>query len=103
VDSLTGDPELDALVPAAVRLTCGLREWDPQEVAAAFDDAAAATSPGNDPATALAIVCAAMVPWNQPPSDLLAWVTRRVEFERLRGIGVDAATAADLTAAPEGR
>lgn len=101
MDSLTGDPELDRLVPAAVRLTCGLREWDREEVAAALNDAAAA-SPRPDVLTHLCVVLAAMVPWDQPPAELLAWVRRRAEYERLRALGVDAAIAADLTASEGG-
>lgn len=93
---LTGDIDLDRLVPAAVRLTCGLREWDADEVAAAFNDAVAATPRGLDPSMALAMVCAAMVPWDQPPSELLSWVAHSAEFERLRALGLDRATAATL-------
>lgn len=96
--SLTGDPELDRLIPSAVRLACGLREWRPEEVAAALDEAAAIAGP--DAFRALAVLLAAMLPWDRSPADLLAWVSRRSEFEYLREVGVDAATAATLLDRP---
>lgn len=96
MESLTGDPELDRLVPVAVRLTCGLREWNPEEVAQAFADAAQVAPRGSDPTMALAMVCAAMVPWDRPPSELLAWVAHHLEYERLRALGLDRSTAATL-------
>ncbi|WP_028924220.1 hypothetical protein [Pseudonocardia acaciae] len=93
--SLTGDAALDRLIPAAARLTCGLREFNPDEVTAALDDAAHA-HPGTDGHRALAVLLAAMIPWEHSPADLLAWVHRRPEYDRLLQAGVDPATAATL-------
>ena len=94
---ITGDPELDRLVPAAVRLIGAVRQYDPEDVAAAFDDAAATLAgTGRTPAAAVAVILAAMVPWDATPTDLLAWVRRHHEFERLRAAGVDPAAAATI-------
>lgn len=81
-------------MPAAVRLVCALREFNPDEVAAAFADAAAASGP--DHTRGLAVILAAMVPWDHAPADLLAWVHRRDEFDRLLAAGVDPASAATI-------
>lgn len=99
MDSLTGDPELDRLVPAASRLVYAVRLYDREEVAAALNDAAAALAGSpyvHEPGTALSIVLAAMVPWEERPGDLLWWVRRRPEYERLTEAGVDPAHAATL-------
>lgn len=101
--SLTGDPTSDRLVGPAMRLVGGTRTWDGDEVAGAFDDALAALAEVGDndalgAARALAIVCAAMVPWDASPSEMLAWTRREAEFHRLVDVGVDPASAADVCA-----
>lgn len=95
--SATGDPTGDRLVGPAMRLAGGSRMWDGDEVRAAFADAARVVD-GDElqAARALAIVCAAMVPWDGNPSELLRWTRREDEFHRLVAVGVDPASAADV-------
>lgn len=105
---ITGEPDLDRLIPAAVRLIGAVRQYDPEDVAGAFTDASATLAgTDRDPAAALAVLLAAMVPWDATPADLLAWVRRHTEFERLRAHGVDPAAAATIVSRrydpPEGR
>lgn len=84
MNSLTGDPVTDAVVPDAVALVWAVKTEDAEEVAAIL----AACDP-----TRLSIVLAAMVPDDQPPSALLSWRLDPAEYRRLRTAGVDAVTA----------
>jgi len=110
-DGPTGDALSDALVGPAMRLVGGVRTWDTDEVEGAFRDALAALAATSDPpaatggpedhlgaARALAILSAAMVPWDRSPGDLLAWTRREAEFHRLVDVGIDPHIAADVCA-----
>src|SRR3954452_13570600 len=109
MSSPTGDPDLDALLPAASRLVCGLRDWDHREVATALDLAVATPGPhgGEDGEASayrsLAVLLAAMVPPGQTFADLLAWTSRHDEYRRLLSAGVDRATAHTLVNRPAER
>lgn len=95
--SITGDDVTDELLPAASRLVLALRTHNAHEVAAAFNDAAATCARyGHDPASALAVVLAALVPLHETPADLLWWWKCRGEHERLVGAGVAPESAAHL-------
>lgn len=89
--SLTGDELTDLMVPVAQRLIGAVREWDLDEAAAAIAEAEEAAS-----LTALVIVLAAMVPYDRSASDLLDWVSRREDFQRLRAFGIDPSAAATI-------
>lgn len=93
---LTGDPVTDRLVGPAMRLVGGVRTYDPVEIEAAFTDAAAVLDGQADAARALATVLAAFIPWNRTPNELLGWLSRGPEFERLRDAGIDPSIAADI-------
>lgn len=97
---LTGDPLTDRMVPIAARLVGGVREWDAAEVQAAFREALE-ISPDRG-LNALAITLASMVPYNRSPRDLLTWVGRKNEFERLVAHGIDSASAATIIDGWEG-
>lgn len=72
---VTGDEQGDAVLPAALRLVCALRDGDRTEVEAAFAEAAQVAGNWAAGAAALACVTAAMVP--DPATNktgvLLAW------------------------------
>jgi hypothetical protein len=94
MESLTGDEFTDRLVPVASRLIGAVREWDDDEACAAIEEAQEM-----DPQfglLALVVLLAAMVPYDKSAGDLLAWVKRRYEFDRLVEIGVDPASAATI-------
>lgn len=84
MDSLTGDPVTDAVVPDAVALVWAVKTGDADEVAAILA--------ANDP-RAMSVVLAGMVLDDQPPSVLLSWCIDSTEYLRLRTAGVDALTA----------
>lgn len=85
--SLTGSSRSDAQVPVAMALVGAVREFDAKAVAEVLDGA---------DLPALAVVLAAMVPWDQAPGQLLAWCLREGEYHRLAEAGVDEATAATI-------
>lgn len=92
--SLTGDPITDALIPAATQLVWAVRCDDPAEVDAALDEVVRLA--GQHGLCALALVLAAMVPDDEPPSRLLGWRADIAEYHRLREGGYnrhDAVTA----------
>ena len=97
--SLTGDPVTDALVPAAQQLIGAVRAGDADGVDEAFAAAIVATGGRCEPGAALAIVCAAMVPDDSTPKDLLHWYKAAGEYARLIEKGVDPKVAHDLTSA----
>lgn len=102
--SLTGDPATDALVPAALMLIGAVHAHDPNGVDEALAEAIIITGGRCDPGAALAVVCAAMVPVDDRPTDLLRWCKEAAEYERLVEKGVDPKVARDLTAPqPNGR
>ncbi|WP_031470382.1 hypothetical protein [Sciscionella sediminilitoris] len=90
--SLTGDPRTDAVVPVASRLAWAVRLGDRDGVDEAINEVTTLNGPGLH---TLAVVLAAMVPVDQSPGGLLAWL----RSSRLRAVGVNAPTAAVL--APE--
>lgn len=95
--SLTGDELTDRLVPVAGRLVCAVREHDYDEVCEALGEAEAlAAGTTLDGAEALAVVLAAMVPWNQTPARLLTWWRHRDEFESLVKAGLEPTVAAEI-------
>ena len=89
--SLTGDPLTDALIPPAIRLIWAVREDNQPAVAEAIADATEVAD-----LTALVIVLAAMVPDDQAPTALLAWMHNPAEYLRLREAGVGAVGASIL-------
>lgn len=91
--ALTGDPLTDAVIPAAVRLIWAVRELNHDAVAEAITDA---TDTGEHGLQALLVVLAAMVPDDQAPTALLAWMGNPAEYLRLRQNGVGAVGAALL-------
>lgn len=92
--SLTGDPRMDRLIPIAMQLVGAVRTQDQAGVADAFD-AANRLMPG-EADRAIAVLLAAMVPWDKAPSELLAWWVRRADYHKLIAAGVDPATAMTL-------
>ena len=82
--SITGDPTTDALVPVASALVWAVKTQNDAEVAEILDHV---------DARGLAVVLAAMLPDDQPPSALLAWFANPREYIRLREVGVDSLTA----------
>lgn len=97
MDSLTGDPVTDALIPAAQQLIGAVRAGDPDAVDEAFAAAIDATGGRCNPAEALAVVLAAMVPDHHTPTYLLKWMAAEAEYQRLVGQGVPPDVARDLT------
>jgi hypothetical protein len=95
--SLTGDPITDALVPVAQRLIGAVRDHDTAAVDEALAAAITVTGGRVDPAVALAIVCAAMVPEDIQPSRLLLWVQFQAEYDRLCDAGINPNIARQLT------
>lgn len=84
----------DEQIPVALALVGAVREFDAAAVAEILRDADMA---------ALAVVLAAMVPWDQSPGRLLAWCHREDEYRRLVEAGVDKATAATIVDEMEGQ
>lgn len=72
--SLTGDAQTDALVPIAQRFVGAVHDGDTELVDELVAQTILATGGKCDPGTALAVVLAAMVPDDQAPSRLLAWL-----------------------------
>jgi hypothetical protein len=105
MSSPTGDPDLDALLPAASRLVCGLRDWDGKEVAAAVEDAVVTSGPYGGAAAPMTLLCllGAMVPPGQSFLDLLAWTKREQELRRLLAAGVNRTTADTIVNRPAER
>lgn len=91
--SLTGDATTDALVPIAQRFVGAVREMDSELMDELIAEVIETTGGRCDPAMALLVVTAAMVPDDSQPSGLLSWVHSHVEFDRLtqRGVPVDVA------------
>jgi hypothetical protein len=102
VSSPTGDHDLDALLPAASRLVCGLRDWDNREVAIALDLAVATPGPygGDQALTSLVCLLGCMVPPCQSFADLLAWTQREHELRRLMAAGVSRSIADTIVNRP---
>src|SRR5699024_9416395 len=94
---LTGDPTTDALVPVAQRFVGAVREMDNDLIEELLAETIDATGGRCDPAVALAITCAAMVPEHLTPSVLLSWLPSRLEFKRLTERGVPTGVAKQLT------
>jgi hypothetical protein len=94
--SLTGDPATDALVPIAQQFVGAVRDHDGDRIEELLAEAIVATGGRCDPALALLVVCAAMVPEDLKPSALLAWRQTRDEFLRLTGRGVSSGIARQL-------
>lgn len=97
MDSLTGDPATDALVPVAQQLVGAVRAGDAVAVDEAFAAAIIATGGRCNPAEALAVVLAAMVPDNHTPSFLLKWMGAEAEYRRLLGQGIPTDVARELS------
>lgn len=91
--SLTGDATTDELVPVAQRVVGAVRDMDWHQLDECLAEAIETTGGRCDPAVALLVVCAAMVPEDSQPSRLLGWVGSHVEYDRLtrRGVPVDVA------------
>lgn len=94
--SLTGDPEMDRLVPVVMQLVGAVRAMDPAGVDEAFDAARRLIPDEEVAGGALCVLLAAMVPWDRSPSQLLAWWVRRADYQKLIAAGVDPATAMTL-------
>lgn len=95
--SLTGDPLTDQLALIALQLVGAVTDVDQERIDRAFTDAAKVVAGRADPAVALAVVLAAMVPDDERASTLLGWWGYRAEYERLVAAGVDAKVARELT------
>lgn len=94
--SLTGDPEMDRLVPVAMQLVGAVRSMDAAAVDEAFDAARRLLPDAEMAGGALCVLLAAMVPWDQSPRQLLAWWVRRADYLKLVAAGVDPASAMTL-------
>lgn len=79
---------MERLVPVAQRLAGAVRDYDQAAVDDAFADAAEITGDRLAGARALAVIAAAMVPVDEPPSQLLGWVEHASEYHRLIDAGV---------------
>lgn len=88
--SITGDPRTDALVQPAAQLVAAAHEFDGDRIAALLADTT--DLPG------LVVTLAAMVLDDRTPTELLGWLARPGEYERLRRQGVDCLTANDVIA-----
>lgn len=95
--SLTGDPTTDALVPIAQRFVEAVHEHDAEMIDESLAEVIIATGGRCDPAVALAVVLAALIPDGHSPSALLAWIKTRDELERLTTRGVSPGIAGQLT------
>ncbi|WP_435583358.1 hypothetical protein [Amycolatopsis thermoflava] len=93
---LTGDPITDALVPIAQRFVGAVREHDIDLMDELLAEVILVTGGRCDPALALAVVCAALVPDGYSPATLLAWLTAHTEFDRLTSRGVSPQIAREL-------
>lgn len=100
--SLTGDPITDRLAVVAQQLVGAVTDADPERIDMAFAAAAEIVDGRADPAKALAVVLAAMVPDTERASSLLGWWGYRAEYERLVAAGVDARIARELTGTSRG-
>lgn len=96
--SLTGDSITDDLIPVAQRLIGAVRDSDAGEVEEALAEAILVTGGRCDPGAALAVLCAAMVPDNTPPSRLLLWWKYQAEYDRLVAAGTSPKVARQLAA-----
>lgn len=94
--SLTGDPATDVLVPIAQQFVGAVRDHDPDRMEQLLADVVDATGGRCDPAMAMAVLCAAMVPDSLNAPALLAWRKTRDEFQRLTDRGVSAGIARQL-------
>lgn len=94
--SLTGDPVTDALVPIAARFVGAVRDNDQQAIDELLAEAIDTTGGRCDPGVALAIVCAALVPEDRSPTELLAWRAIQSEYDRLCAAGIDDHIAREL-------
>jgi hypothetical protein len=104
-----GEPELDAMLPAAVNLIWAVRTEDADEVATARTDAHNArlnTKPTDrsEVATlrALIVLLAGLVPDDRSPQQLLRWLRNPQAYRQLRNDGYDADTAGSIAAARTG-
>lgn len=98
MSSLTGDDTTDALVPIAQRFVGAVREFDTDLMDELLAEVIDTTGGRCDPAVAMAVTLAAMVPDDGTPSGLLNWVPAAVEYDRLtRQMGVAAGIAKQLT------
>jgi hypothetical protein len=97
--SPTGDPTLDQLLPPVMRLVWAVRESNQDAVAAAIADATAVA--GGRGLNAVVVLLAALVPDDQAPGALLAWLKDPEEYLRLRTAGVGAQAAATLAGTAE--
>ncbi|MFF4600588.1 hypothetical protein [Amycolatopsis sp. NPDC001319] len=88
MDSLTGIPTLDALIPVAQQLIGAVRTNDADAMDEAFAEAIIATGGTVDPCQALAVLLAAMVPDDQRPSELLEWMSVDAGYRLLLGKGI---------------
>lgn len=95
--SLTGDPTTDALVPIAERFVGAVRDGNSELIDELLAEVITTTGGRCDPGTALAVVLAAMVPDDQPPSRLLLWRKAFTEYERLLDRGVNHVVAKELS------
>lgn len=92
--STPGASRPEQQIPVAMALIGAVREFDAAAVAEILRGADMA---------ALAVVLAAMVPWDESPGRLLAWCDREDEYRRLVEAGVDRATAATIVSELEGQ
>lgn len=101
--SLTGDATTDALVPIAQRVVGAVRDMDWRQVDECLAETIETTGGRCDPAVALLVVTAAMVPDGARPSGLLSWVGTHLEFDRLTTRGVPVDVARQLTEEDEAK
>jgi hypothetical protein len=86
MESLTGDPSTDALVPADSALVWAVKNGDTAEVSRVLNEQ-------HGYLYGLLVVMAAMVPDDQTPAELLSWQIDRERYLALREQGIDSATA----------
>lgn len=95
---LTGDRNLETLVPSAEKLIRAVHEERPMHIEAMLADAEMVYGDPLTGARALVVLLAAMIPDDKTAAELLAWRKNPHEYRRLRAAGVSAAEAAHLAA-----
>lgn len=86
----TGDERTNRLIPTAQQLAAAVHEHDQPRINSLLHNA---------DLHGLVILLAAMVPDDQPPSELLGWTNNPEEYHRLRNEGVSTVAANNLLAA----
>jgi len=100
-ESLPSPINADALIPTATALVWSVKMLDTDDVDRLLDEVASkAGTPG---LRTLAIVLAAMVPDDESPADMLAWLSDADGYQRLREDGFSMRDALNAIKYREGR